>query len=92
MIDGDGSSRRTMKSMQNENVAKTSGESKNFEGRMIAKSEIVKKRLKYVAFLTATNRRVRQTIGNVRRAQRCKIKEISLKQEWLKFVGNMWFS
>ena len=43
MIDGDGSSRRTMKSMQNENVAKTSGESKIFEGRMIAKSEIVKK-------------------------------------------------
>ena len=43
MIDGDGSSRRTMKSMQNENVAKTSGESKNFEGRMIAKSGTVKK-------------------------------------------------
>ena len=43
MIDGDGSSRRTMKSMQNENVAKTSGESNNFEGHMITKSEIVKK-------------------------------------------------
>ena len=57
MIDGDKSSRRIMKSMQNENVtktnenvaktnenvAKTSGENKNFEGRMIAKSEIVKK-------------------------------------------------
>ena len=26
------------------------------------------------------------------RAQRCKIEEIWLKQEWLKFVGNMWFS
>ena len=54
-----------MKSMQNEKVAKTSGESKNFEGRMLAKSEIIKKLLKYLAFLTATNRRVRQTIGTV---------------------------
>ena len=43
MIDNDGSSRRTIKSMQNENVAKTSGENKNSEGHMIAKSEIVKK-------------------------------------------------
>ena len=76
-----------MKSMQNENVAKTSGESKNFEGRMLAKSGIVKKnQLKYIAFLTATNRRVRQTIGNVMRAQRCKTKEIGPKQELLKFV------
>ena len=81
MIDGDGSSRGTIKSMQNENVAKTSGESKNFEGRMIAQSEIVQNRWKYVAFLTATKRRVRQTIGNVMRAQRCKNEEISLKQE-----------
>ena len=75
-----------MKSMQNEKVAKTSGESKNFEGRMVAKSEIIKKQLKYIAFLTATNRRVRQTIGNVMRAQRCKSKEIGPKQELLKFV------
>ena len=29
--------------MQNEKVAKTNGESKDFEGRMFAKSEIVKK-------------------------------------------------
>ena len=79
MIDGDGPPRRTMKSTQNENVAKTSGESKNFEGRMIAKNEIVKKRLKYTAFLTATNRRVRQIIGNVMRAERRKIKEIRSK-------------
>ena len=43
MIDGDGSSRGTIKSMQNENVVKTSGENKNFEGHMITKSEIVKK-------------------------------------------------
>ena len=67
-----------MKSMQNEKVAKTSGESKNFEGRMVAKSEIIKKQWKYIAFLTATNRRVRQTIGNVMRAQRCKTEEIGL--------------
>ena len=67
-----------MKSMQNENVAQTSGESKNFEGRMITQSEIVKKQWKYIVFLTATNRRVRQTIGNVMRAQRCKIQEIGL--------------
>ena len=67
-----------MKSMQNEKAAKTSGESKNFEGRMVAKSAIIKKQLKYIEFLTATNRRVRQTIGNVMRAQRCKIEEIGL--------------
>ena len=70
--------------MQTEKVAKTNGENKNFEGRMFAKSEIVKKRLYYIAFLTTTNRRVRQTIGNVMRAQRCKIKEIGPKQELLK--------
>ena len=76
--------------MQNEKVAKTSGESKNFEGRMVAKSEIIKKKhWKYVAFLTATNRRVRQTIGNVMRAQRCKTEEIDPKQELLKFIGKM---
>ena len=79
-----------MESMQNENDAKTSGESKNFEGRMIAKSEIVKKQLKYIACLTATNRRVRQAIRNVMRAQRCKIEEICLNKELLKFVGQMY--
>ena len=42
MIDGDGWSQGTMKSMQNEKVAKTSGETKNFEGRMVAKSEMLK--------------------------------------------------
>ena len=72
--------------MQNEKVAKTNGESKNFEGRMFAKTEFVKKRWKYIAFLTATNRRVRQTIGNVTRAQRCKSEEIGPKQELLNFV------
>ena len=78
MIDNDGSSRGTMKSMQNENVAQTNGENKNFKGRMVAKSEIVKKQLKCMSFLTAANRRVRQTIGNVMRAQRCKSEEIGL--------------
>ena len=34
-----------MKSMQNEKVPKTNGRSKNFEGHMIATSEIVKIRL-----------------------------------------------
>ena len=72
--------------MQNEKVAKTNGESKNLEGHMFAKSEIVKKLRKYITFLTATNRRVRQTIGNVMRAERCKSEEISLKQKVLKFV------
>ena len=43
MSGGDGSSRWTMKSMQNESVAQTNGENKNFEGRMEAKSEILKK-------------------------------------------------
>ena len=43
MIDGDGVWRRTMKSMQKEQVAKTSGESKNVQGHMFAKSEIIKK-------------------------------------------------
>ena len=31
--------------MQNQNVSKTGGENKNFEGRMAAKSEIIKKTL-----------------------------------------------
>ena len=42
MIDGDGASRWTMKSMQNENVAKTNGENKNFEGRTVAQIKIIK--------------------------------------------------
>ena len=75
-----------MKSMQNQKVAKTRGESKIFEGRMVAKSKSIKNQWKYDLFLTATNRRVRQTIGNVMRAQRLKIEEISLEQKVLKFV------
>ena len=68
-----------MKAMQNEKVPETSGRSKNFEGRMIAKSEIVKMHWKYVSFLTTQNRHVRQTIGILQRAQRSKIEEICLK-------------
>ena len=65
-----------MKSMHNENVSKTIGENDNFEGRMAAKNEFVKIHWKYVSFLTTQNRHVRQTIGNVMRAQRSKIEEI----------------
>ena len=65
--------------MQNEKVPETSGGSKNIECHMIATSEIVKIQWKYVSFLTAQNRHVRQTIGIVQRAQRSKIEEIGLK-------------
>ena len=65
--------------MQNEKVPETSGRSKNFECHVIAKSEIVKNHWKYVLFLTAQNRHVRQTIGILQRAQRSKIEEIGLK-------------
>ena len=78
MIDGDGSWGWTMKSMQNEKIAKTIGETKKFEGRIVAKSEIYQTIEIYIQFLTATNRRVRQTTGNVMRAQRFKIQEIGL--------------
>ena len=81
-----------MKSMQNENVAQTNGENKNFEGRMVAKSEIIKNQWKYVTFMTATNRRVRQTIGNVTRAQRFKMEEICLNLEFVKFNWNILYS
>ena len=69
-----------MKKMkQNENVSKTNGESKNFEGHIARKNGIVKIRWKFVAFLTPQNRHVRATTGIVQRAERCKIEEISLK-------------
>ena len=64
---------------QNENVSKTIGESKNFEGHIATKSGIVKIRWKFVSFLTPQNRHVRATTGIVERAERCKIEEISLK-------------
>ena len=58
---------------------KTNGKNMNFEGRMVAKSEIVEIRWKYVSFLVAPNRHVRQTIENIMRAQWSKIEEIVLK-------------
>ena len=64
---------------QNENVPKTIGESKNFADRITTTREIVKIRWKYVVFLTTPNRHVRETIGIVQRAERCKIEEIGLK-------------
>ena len=64
---------------QNENVSKTIGESKNFEGHIATKRGIVKIRWKFVSFLTPQNRHVRATTGNVQRAERCKIEEIGLK-------------
>jgi len=67
-----------MKSMQNGKVPETIGESNTFEGGMIAKSAIVKMNLKYVSFLTCQNRHVRQTTGNLMRAQHSKIEEIGL--------------
>ena len=68
-----------MKSIQNGKVSETNGGSMNFEGHMIAKSEIVKIHWKYVTFLTCQNRHVRQTTGNVMRAQRSTIEEIIIK-------------
>ena len=63
---------------QNENVSKTIGESTNFEGHIVAQSEIVKIHLEFVPFLTPQNRHVRATTGIVQRAERCKIEEICL--------------
>ena len=63
---------------QNENVSKTIGGSKNFEYRIRAKSEIVKKSLGDVTFLTTPNRHVRESICFMQRAERCKIEEIGL--------------
>jgi len=64
---------------QNQNVPKTIGGSKIFKDRIAAKSEIVKIRWKYVAFLTAPNRHVRESICFMQRAERCKIEEIGHK-------------
>ena len=61
---------------QNENVAKTSGESNIFECHINVNYEIVKIQLEYVAFLTPQNRHVRESIGFMQRATRCKIEEI----------------
>ena len=64
---------------QNENVSKTSGESKIFEGHIATKSGFVKIRWKFVSFLTPQDRHVRATTGIVERAERCKIEEIGVK-------------
>ena len=59
-------------------MPRISGRSNIFEGHITGKSKIVKIHWKYVSFLTPQNRHVRQTIGKVMRAQRCKIEEINL--------------
>jgi len=71
---------------QNQNVTKTIGESKIFKSHIAAKSEIVKIHWGNVAFWTAPNRHVRESICFMQRAERCKIEEIGLKYELLKFV------
>ena len=62
-----------MNSMQNGKVPETSGEGNNFEGHMLGTNEIDKNHVKYLLLLTCQNRHVRQTTGNVMRAQRSKI-------------------
>ena len=64
--------------MQIENVSKTNGANKIFEGRITAKSGSVKIHLKFVAFSTPQNRHVRESIGFMQRAEQCKRKEISI--------------
>ena len=71
-------------------MSRTSGGNNIFEGRITGKSKIVKIHWKYVSFFAPRNRHVRQTIGNVMRAQRCRIEEISLKWKLLNFIGNMY--
>ena len=63
---------------QNKNVSQTNGETKNFESHIAAKSGIVKIQWKFVSFLTPQNRHVRESIGFMQRAERCKMEEISL--------------
>jgi len=60
-------------------VFKTNGENNIFKDDIAAKHEIVKIYWKYVAFLTAPNRHVRESIGFMQRAERYKIEEIGLK-------------
>ena len=64
---------------QIENVPKTIGESTILEIDITAKSKIVKIQLKSVVFLVAANQHVRESMGFVQRAERCKIEEIGLK-------------
>ena len=69
--------------MQNEKVPETIGRSNNFEGHMIAKSEIVKIRWKYVSFLTTQNRHVRQTAGIIVRKRTLQHQQIQVKNRML---------
>ena len=55
------------------NMSKTIGVSTNFENDITRTRTFVKIQWEYVAFLTAPNPHVRQTIGIVDAAQRCKI-------------------
>ena len=55
------------------NVSKTIGGSTNFESDVTRTRTFVKIHCKYVAFMAAPNRHVRQTIRIVDAAQRCKI-------------------
>ena len=55
------------------NMSQTNGESTNFESDTTRKRTFVKIHQEYVAFLAALNRHVRETIGIVNAAQRCKI-------------------
>ena len=52
------------------------GESTILEIDITAKSKIVKIHWKYVVLLAAANQHVRESIGFVQRAERCKIEEI----------------
>ena len=64
---------------QHENVSKTIGGSKIFEGHITRKNRIVKIRLEFVSFLAPPKRHVHGTTGIIERAERWKIKEISFK-------------
>ena len=68
-----GDDAKLMPNSKCQNVPKTIGESKTFEGGVTAKSGIVKIRLENVAFLAAGNRLVRGSIGFVDPPERCKI-------------------
>jgi len=60
-------------------VPKTIGESTILDIDITAKSGFVKIHWKNVLFLDAANRPVRETIGIIDSAERCKIEEIGLK-------------
>ena len=63
----------------NENVFKTKAENVIYESHIAAKSEIVKIHLEYVSLSTTQNRHVRESIGFMQRAGRCKMQENRVK-------------